>query len=49
MQIKIQNYLAGMDEPDNKALKDLLEKDKEEKTIKPNRAQRRAAKKKRGR
>ena len=49
MQIKIQNYLNGMDEPDNKALKDLLEKGKEEQTIKPNRAQRRAAKKKRGR
>lgn len=48
MQIKIQNYLAGMEEPDNKVLKELLEKDKEEKKIKSNRAQRRAAKKRKG-
>ena len=48
MQIKIQNYLAGMKDPDNKTLKELLEKDNEEKTFKPNRAQRRAAKKRKG-
>lgn len=45
--MQIKKYLMGIEEPDNKVLKSLLEKDKEENTIKPNRAQRRAAKKRR--
>lgn len=46
--MQIKKYLMGIEEPDNKVLKSLLGKEEEKTTIKPNRAQRRAAKKRKG-